>query len=198
MNIRRLLGILAVLALAISVSGIHLPGEPPYTEAEFSYSTDPTRAILHVTRVSAMLMGYSRSLTLFGDGKLKLVKEEKGEKSHFTRSLSQTEVDALMRNLVDHGLAEWDQMALYALEIERTGRGFPPPSDASKVQILIRLEEYSRGDLVLTDLTRRIVPRGAESSYARALPDVPEYKGIVYLNDFFRSQLELAEKESAR
>lgn len=184
--------LLLVLSLAAPACGIQRPGEPPYTEAEFTYSTDPTRAILHM---KASFRSTNRwEMTLFGDGELVLFKEtHRGSEKHAV-SLPDAEVRSILRKVVDSGLAEWDPLAFQAQFSEKYNKGTPVVIDAPIIVITVSLDSYKRGDLDLVDVRRKIVARNGEGRLAKRFPDIPEYGGIAFLLDLRQEKARAAEQ----
>jgi hypothetical protein len=179
---------LLFLALATTVSGIQRPGEPPYTDAEFTFSTDPTKAILHLKIHS--YSGDRWEMTLFGDGKL-VILEDKARKDavHHVRSFSYDETRQVMRRIVDSGLAEWDPLAFEAQFSEKYNTRVPRVIDNPGASITIALETYERGDWQLRDVYRKIRTPGGEEDFVKIFPDIPEYQGMVFIKELLRTEL---------
>lgn len=186
--------LLLTLSLASPACGIQRPGEPPYTEAEFTYSTDPTRAILHMKVTNNARERWE--MTLFGDGKMVLFEEIRGQAQKQAVSLPDDEVRDVLRKVVDSGLAEWDPLAFDAQFSEKYGGKSPPRMfDAPRVTITISLDSYARGDFDLVDVRRNIKAWNGEGSRAEMFPDIPEYGGIAYLLDLRREKAKQLEKK---
>lgn len=188
----------ALLSLALALF-IVIPalgqrkGEPPYTEATFSYPSDPTRVLLQVT-TGAMDMTI-RSMTLYGDGRLDLEVRSGTQTvvSEYTRDLEPAEVEAMLRLAVDHGLAEWDGTRIRAHQLrERGGRGYLPPTDTTRATIVVALEDYRRGDYKVEHV-EQLIRLQAPRFTSEFSPGIPELKGVADLVDLLDAEMLRAE-----
>ena len=156
-------------------------GEPTYAEASFGYSKDPTRVILHVTEGRQDMR--IQSMTVYGDGRLDIELRTGSETVlvEHSRQLSEAEVSRILRDAVDHGLAEWDNGRMHSLILtKKGGRAYAPSPDARNVTILISLTEYRRGPYEIESLERTARVRGADVA-AEVFPEIPEFRGVANL-----------------
>ena len=135
------------LAAARREGSIELPAAVPYQDATFNLSSDPEQLILSF-RIRHGFNG-SRSMRLYGDGRLELRLTGKGViHESFDRSLSYPVMVELVRAAVDHGFAEWDRDGLHFHGI--TARS----THAQRAVGELHLETYQRGDYARGSLTR--------------------------------------------
>jgi hypothetical protein len=170
-------------------------GEPRYAEANFDYSRDPTRVILHIVEGRQDLK--IQSMTIYGDGRLDLEIRPGPETilSEHSRQLSDVEMTRILRSVVDHGLAEWDNGRIHSLQLtKRGGRAYAPPPDARNITILISLREYRRGPYEMKNLERTIQVRGAEYA-VEIFPDIPEFRGVLNLMSQMDEEFRRLERE---
>lgn len=176
---------IALLFLFVSLSACGEVTASPVelSEAEFSFSTDPTEVVLSVHYGGGLSRSF-REMKLYGDGRLEL------SRGHGPSLLEQRELvlefeqaRALLQAAVTHGLAEWDEDRIRARQMELTGgRTFNAPTDHPTATILVSLESYERGALEVADLDRTIrcyAPYFVDQHY----PKIVEIRGIVELLD---------------
>lgn len=186
----------ARLAFGLLMSLSSTPGTaPPASDAanvSYSYSHDPSAVILFV-QVFAPQVGSSRSLTLFGDGRLELLVRP-GSQEGDSRSeirLSLEEVDQLLRGAVDSGLAEWDATRIEAEQLKASnGRRFLVV-DGTAVHVSLALESFCRGDRTVRDVRKSIRVRSPRDM-AERFPGIEEYEGIARLVDYLYAALSRA------
>ena len=133
------------LIIGVLVAACVAAEEPDYTQAEFTYPSDPTRELLHVSSAGTMIKS-THSMTLTGDGTLTLRSNHEGREEEYTSLLENREVEQLLRLAVDHGLAEWDETRVQAKQLDVTrGRGATTPTDASRAHVRLSIDDYGRG-----------------------------------------------------
>jgi len=176
---RRVIPIMMLTWVFLAVCALgQRKGEPPYTEATFNYSKNPTRVVLHVIMSGQDLK--IRTMTLFGDGRLDFEVRTGTETilAESSRQISTEEMNRILRDAVDHGLVEWDNGRIHSLQLtSRGGRGYGPPEDSANVTLLIALTEYRRGPYQLKDVERTIRVHGPGYA-AEDFPEIVEFAGI--------------------
>lgn len=105
--------------------------------SDFLFSTAPDVAIVTVSRTGGLQMGLS-TLTLYGDGRLERRPGHRGAAVD-EALLSYTELDELVRLLVDGGLMAWDDADVEA-RLEAALGHVPSYVDFPTVRIRIDLE----------------------------------------------------------
>ncbi len=168
------------------------PVEPDYNAASFTFSADPSKVVLSTNSVS----GFRRrvtSMVLYGDGRVEIRVEIGGEeKERYEEFLVFAEVEALLRETVSHGLAEYDSTSVRARQYrQRWGRPYSGVEDGSRMAVSLLLETYTRDAYARNGLTRSIqfdTPRIA----ARAVPEITEIRGLAKLQAGLFSMLDRA------
>ncbi len=138
----------AVLEVELSAArregSIEIPAAN-YESAKFTLSSDPTELIFSFGRLYGL--STTRSMRLYGDGRLELRNIEQGNvtRESFDRILDYPDMVELVRIAVDHGFAEWDHDTLR----------WRSRTDAGGAGGEIHLETYQRGEYTRNNLTRK-------------------------------------------
>ena len=157
-----------------------------FKDAMFTLSSDPDQLIFSFRRQYGFM--YSRSMRLYGDGRLELRHIEKGDvtREGFDRELSYPEMVALVRSAVDHGFAEWDADALGSILGIRS-----VSADAGGAGGELHLESYRRGSYSRDNLSRSFRFGDVRTARERSA-DVLQVQGLVSVLQVLDDQFELA------
>ena len=173
------------IRLAQREGSIELP-EEAFKNATFTLSSDPDRLVLSFQRQYGLM--YSRSMRLYGDGRLELRHIEKGNvtRESFDRELDYPDMVDLVRLAVDHGFAEWDADSLGSILGIRS-----VSTDASSAGGELHLESYQRGAYAIENLTRTF--RFGDVHMAREhSADVLQVQGLLAILQALDAQFETA------
>jgi hypothetical protein len=164
--------------------------ENPYTESEFTISSDPAAVILFVQVTFPSAARESQSLRLFGDGRLELTsaKDVFPEPRRSERRLDEATMRELVGIAVRHGLAEWDTTRIESEKaIALNGRQFST-SDGYIVTVWLTLNTYRRGVEERTAAPKRMAVANPAVT-VRYFPNVPEFQGVHELELYLRRAL---------
>lgn len=154
-----------------------------YEAAEFTASADPAAVVL-VVRTHAVMEDLTSSMRLFGDGRLELTVSGHSPKRerrivHLTESATRELIDIATH----HGLAEWDTIRIETeQEILLNGRQFAV-ADGNVVSVTLSLESYRRGDLVRSNIVKKISVASPDIAMDR-FPSMPEFRGLFELQKY--------------
>jgi hypothetical protein len=186
----RFVSFAAALALFSCYVGADAQEEVPYSEAEFQIPADLTRAVLHID--TSTMSGAAQSITLYGNGRFELSDSRAGE---YVGQLEFAELEQVLANAIAHGLAEWDEDAIYAKKFKKEGRRpSPDPVDGRRVAVLLRVDDYRRGTIQIDRVERGMKATGPDVA-AERYPEIPQFQGLLELLDWMREQIQNA-KES--
>lgn len=172
------LGLAALLTLTLVVVALGCSASAN-AEGEFTLSSDPDDVVLSVVMTPAM-RGYRTTMTLYGDGRMAILKKYASGKVVEDRELRLDlhEMTAILRNAVDSGLMEYDTEEMGKRQEQKHGGRFAAP-DHTHIEITISLEDYSRGSGEPEDVTNKITTAGVRQQ--SELYGFPEYQGILDL-----------------
>lgn len=149
----------------------------------FEVSSDPEVVVLRVERAGGALMRKT-TYNLFGDGRLVGTVVSGNASSppqllfRFADILPLDEYDALVADLVDSGLMEYDEDAINS---RFAGAGFP--TDEATVWVTLRLERYEDHVGHETGVVERRFAIYAPSYRARQFPEIREVAALGRLMD---------------
>lgn len=192
-ELRRSISQLAALVMPLLTAIALAAGSPSPAISDdeavsFVYSDDPRTSVLFVQEEWSST-GDLRSLIVFGDGRMQLSNGSAGAEPEVRNStLSTGRLDALIRQVVEDGLADYDAPTMEARLRSRVGDAIPLESDGPLVTVLVSLEELEREGRVRSPISTRI-QLGSPRLLATAFPDFPEFQGIVRLMDFLGEAL---------
>jgi hypothetical protein len=177
------------IATLASGGGSQAPGGA--TSARFSRTHDPARVVLFVQseRPGAAVRD---TMTLYGDGRVALSRYQEGTVERREMRLPASEVDALVRQVVDDGLADFDPVTIRARQIEAHGNFHPKSSSGPLVKVLISLESLQRGEGPAAPVEKTIDFMSPQLS-AERFPEIREYAGLVRLLDLLQGLFVRAE-----
>lgn len=155
-----------------------------YAEATYSYSHEPTKAVLTIATSSNDFT--KRSLILFGDGRMEISDNRQGS---WEGQLEREAMDTLIQRLVRLGLAEWDGDTIRAWQLQDLGKPFPGKTDAMRVRVLFALDEYERGNYRVESIQRSATVR-APAFVARTFPRIPQFQALAELADWLAAEIE--------
>jgi len=163
----------SISCLAKSPTAVKDSEQNPYLNAQFSFSSDSTKAVL--TIITSGMSPPQRSLILYGDGRLELENNREGSWVSF---VDIHEMESILNTAVSHGLAEWDGDTINAQMLRDHGKPFGGPVDGMNVHILLVLDEYERGSYKV-DEVRRSISVASPRFYAEHFPKIPQFDGIM-------------------
>ena len=182
--------LIVVISLCSPVQGFAEPAsrQERYTEATYSYSHDPTKAVLTIATRGQNLT--TRSVVVFGDGRIEISHNRRGE---WEGRLSQDELDRLIALAVRHGLAEWDGDTIRAWQLADFGRPFLGETDGMVARILLNIAQYQRGEYQAQNLQRAATVR-SPAFVADTFPNIPQFTAIEELVTWMADQIEKAQR----
>ncbi len=182
-------GLTMILGGGLFIAAVYpLAADNLYAGADFSLSSDPSAVLLFV-QVGTPTTGITRSMRLFGDGRLELATSRASVPERHSISLDDEAKRALVAIAVNHGLAEWDTTRIESEKaIALDGRQFVA-SDGNVVRVMLTLERYQRGDQVRENVTKSMTVSSPNLA-VRYFPNVPEFKGVSDLELYLRRTLD--------
>ncbi len=154
----------------------------------FKFSTEPEKAILFVS-VAVPQVALARSMTLYGDGRLVLMRygsERKILEEHVL-NLTPERIEELLEIAVTHDLPTYDDSEIQAKQLRgkvSSSLGGHYGADGEIVFINIALESYAGESSPPAAVFTKIRLEAAKSA-AAAYPDIPEFHGINLLVEQF-------------
>lgn len=170
----------AATTLLLGANTLHSEDLDKYGDVQFTYSDDPAAVVLFVN-VLNLMANISHSATLYGDGRIELQVRHAGTNTlmeEYEITITSEKVHALLREVVHHGLAEWDGASVHARQLRLTsGHGYASPSDSLRVAVVLALDSYSRASYSQKNIERTIRVRGP-SHGANLFPEIVELEGV--------------------
>lgn len=157
-----------------------------FETAAFTTSSDPSAVVLFVQVSYRTAPRESRSMRLFGDGRLEISSSgDRRPAQQRERRLDEAAQQELVGLAVRHGLAEWDATRIESEKaIALNGRQFTT-ADGSMVSVRLALETYVRGGVERTGVSRRVDVANPLLT-AERFPNIPEFKGVLELQLYLR------------
>lgn len=171
------------------------PVEANYGTSSFTFSSDPAEVVLSIASETG-LRRRRTSMSIYGDGRTELrVAAGEQVREQYEVSLDYSEVEALLRLAVNHGLVEYDSTNIMARRFRRLqGRPYGGAADASQLKLSLSLESYTRGDYAQRNVEKSIRFYAAGLA-ARAFPEIKEIQGLAELQRRFFTMLAEAKKK---
>lgn len=189
LELRGLAKVLSWMDLMFEVAAPSSGHPDDFAAAKFTVPSDPGRVVLSLRQSSMSLR--VRKLKLYGDGKLELVDEHSAE---YVRYLDDSELQTVMSIAIQHGLVEYDELAMVAKKWMRYQRRPPPPvADSGHVHVVVSVNDYEHAGFEA---------RQAESELSlpdlygdtRYFPEIPQFRGVAALLRWMHEQFAAAER----
>jgi hypothetical protein len=179
-----------VVAAGFVVTGALIAQPNDATSLNFTYSQDAEKVVLFVQTI-VPLSAVSKSMTLYGDGRLELARGRSlkpSEETHTVR-LTNDEVRALLADAITSGVAEWDSLTIRARQLKETaGAQFSGADDAPTVVVMMSLDALQRGEGAEEKRNIRADFRLNDPAYAaRFFPEIKEFEGVLSLMQYMEA-----------
>lgn len=168
---------------------------PESAAKTFTFSPEPNRVALLVA-VAAPKEAIARSMTLYGDGRLVLMRHGAGRRllEEHVLQLETDEIEALLRIAADHEIPDYDAEDF----ITRQERGCKSDGavgilekNSDIVHVNVALDSYTSYGKTRNDIFVRLRTQGLKSTIA-ACPQMLEYRGMQRLIEQLRGYWEAA------
>lgn len=184
---------LSILACVVSISVLpHLYAAEQF-EREYSFSTDSTVEVLTITSSGGMVGGRSH-ITLFGDGHLVYQPHNPADPVEETH-LTYTEVDEIVRALVDGGIMDWNQANVFH-RLRKAGVS-SSWTDLPTVEVKIVLDRYRNAAGENAPAVKELSYSWSPALIKLVAPEakIPEVEALAFVRSHLRAHLSEANEK---